>query len=178
MFSGKTTELIRRVRSWESAGRPVLAWKPHVAHLGNRAIESHSGQSIPSFDLDGLGSLAEALDGASAVAIDEGQFLGGVFVGQILERRADVDWAIAGLDRDFRGDGFGCIPHLLGQADVVLLTRGRCTRCLARAATRTQRFSSKGTPVPLTDPLVVLEGDGFYEPRCRRCFREERSGMG
>ena len=75
MFSGKTTELIRHVRTWESAGRSVLACKPHIAHQHNANIESHSGSRIASLDLSSLSSLAEALEGASAVAIDEAQFL-------------------------------------------------------------------------------------------------------
>jgi thymidine kinase len=174
MFSGKTTELIRHVRTWESAGRSVLACKPHIAHQHNANIESHSGSRIASLDLSALSSLAEALEGASAVAIDEAQFLDPESVDLILGARGEADWALAGLDRDFRGHGFGCIPDLMRKADQVRLTRGRCTRCLTRSATRTQRFRSNGSLAPLTDPLVVLEGNGFYEPRCRRCFQEER----
>jgi thymidine kinase len=169
MFSGKTDELLRR------AGAGAL-FKPWVDDRHASAeIVSHSGTRRPARVVAGSAELGLRAGGAPLVGIDEGQFfdLGLVEVAESLAR-AGTHVVVATLDRDFRAVPFPVGAGLIERADRVDLLRAVCGRCGAEA-TLTQRFLD-GAPAPLADTVVRVGGRELYEPRCERCYAEERAG--
>jgi thymidine kinase len=167
MFSGKTDELLRR------AARGVLL-KPRVDDRhAVPEIVSHSGARAPALVVTGSAEIPAAAGGAALVGIDEGQFfdVGLVDVASALSA-AGARVLVATLDRDFRAEPFAVSAGLMGIADRVDLLQAVCGRCGA-GATLTQRFV-EGSPAPLDDPVVRVGGAELYEPRCERCWAEER----
>jgi thymidine kinase len=166
MFSGKSEELIRRVRRAQIARQKVQIFKPRVdARYSSDEIVSHSDMKMPS---QVVGSAAEILGQVSedteVVGIDEGQFFDLSLVG-VVNALADrgLRVIVAGLDQDFRGRPFEPMPQLLAVAEYVDKTLAICMRCGA-PANRSQRL------VAATD-RVVVGGAEQYEARCRRCFQ-------
>jgi thymidine kinase len=171
MFSGKSEELIRRVRRVQIARQKVQLFKPHIdERYSTGEIVSHSEMKMPS---QGVAEASEILDrveaGTEVVAIDEGQFFGMdlVEVADALANRG-LRVIVAGLDQDFRGRPFEPMPQLMATAEYVDKTLAVCMRCGA-PANRSQRLVA-------TRDRVVVGGAGDYEARCRRCF--ERDGGG
>jgi thymidine kinase len=169
MFSGKTDELLRR------AGSGVL-FRPRV-DIRHAAAEivSHSGMRRPAILVANSSELGERARGAALVGIDEGQFFdeGLAQVASDLAR-SGARVVVAALDRDFRTQPFPVSAALIERADRVDLLRAVCGRCGAEA-THTQRLVD-GVPAPLEDDTVRVGGAGLYEPRCERCYAEERAG--
>jgi thymidine kinase len=166
MFSGKSEELIRRIRRAQIARQPVQIFKPRVDdRFGESEIVSHSEMKLPS---EVVGSAAEILDRTRSetevVGIDEGQFFDSSLV-SVADALADrgLRVIVAGLDQDYRGRPFDPMPQLLAVAEYVDKTLAICMRCGA-PANRTQRL------VPATD-RVVVGGAHEYEARCRQCFQ-------
>jgi thymidine kinase len=166
MFSGKSEELIRRIRRAQIARQPVQIFKPRVDdRFGEDEIVSHSEMKLPS---EVVGSAAEILDRTrpetEVVGIDEGQFFDASLVA-VADALADrgLRVIVAGLDQDYRGRPFEPMPQLLAIAEYVDKTLAICMRCGA-PANRTQRL------VPATD-RVVVGGAHVYEARCRHCFQ-------
>jgi thymidine kinase len=166
MFSGKSEELIRRIRRAQIARQKVQIFKPHVdSRYDAGHIVSHSDMKMPSEE---VGSAAEILErvveGTEVVGIDEGQFfdLSLVQVADTLANRG-LRVIVAGLDQDYLGRPFEPIPQLLAVAEYVDKTLAICMRCGA-PANRSQRL------VAATD-RVVVGGAQEYEARCRHCFR-------
>jgi thymidine kinase len=166
MFSGKSEELIRRIRRAQIARQPVQIFKPRVDdRFGESEIVSHSEMKLPS---EVVGSAAEILDRTRSetevVGIDEGQFFDASLV-SVADALADrgLRVIVAGLDQDYRGRPFEPMPQLLAVAEYVDKTLAICMRCGA-PANRTQRL------VPATD-RVVVGGAHEYEARCRHCFQ-------
>jgi len=182
MFSGKTEELIRRVRRAQIARQKVQVFKPV---LDNRyAVEkvtSHNGihfEARPVKDAAELLSLVEP--DTTVVAVDEVQF----FDWQIAEackRLADrgTRVIVAGLDMDFRGEPFGPMPLLMAQAERVDKLQAICVRCGAPAS-RTQRLIN-GQPAAYDDPIILVGASEVYEAHCRHCHQvpgqDCRSGL-
>jgi len=166
MFSGKSEELIRRIRRAQIARQPVQIFKPRVDdRFGESEIVSHSEMKLPS---EVVGSASEILDRTRSetevVGIDEGQFFDASLV-SVADALADrgLRVIVAGLDQDYRGRPFEPMPQLLAVAEYVDKTLAICMRCGA-PANRTQRL------VPATD-RVVVGGSHEYEARCRHCFQ-------
>jgi len=166
MFSGKSEELIRRIRRAQIAKQRVQLFKPKVdSRYAADAIVSHSDMRMPS---EVVASAAEILQGVRAdtdvVGIDEGQFFDARLV-EIANALADrgLRVIVAGLDQDYMGRPFEPMPQLIAVAEYVDKTLAICMRCGA-PANRTQRLGSA------TD-RVVVGGSAEYEARCRRCFQ-------
>lgn len=172
MFSGKTEELIRRVKRARIARQNVVAVKPALdIRFSSKDVVSHDGDKIgclPVKDSDE----AEAIipDDVQVVAFDEAQFFDSGIV-DLCVRLADrgVRVIVAGLDCDFRGEPFGSMPELLARAEYVTKLSAICVKC-GNPATRTQRIID-GRPANYSDPQVVIGASEMYEARCRRCHQ-------
>jgi thymidine kinase len=168
MFSGKTEELIRRVRRAEYARQKVQLFKPLLdVRSGTSRIASHDQRAIPCMPLAAIGDIhGHLMRDTAVVGIDEAQFFSDdlVPVCEDLARRG-LRVIVAALDQDFRGEPFGPIPRLLCVAEYVTKNLAICVRC-GNPANRSQRLRGGG------DTIQVGAGDA-YEPRCRACFRPE-----
>jgi thymidine kinase len=166
MFSGKSEELIRRVRRAQIARQKVQLFKPRVdVRYADHHIVSHSEMKMPSQVVRSAAEILEALEpGTEVVAIDEGQFFDSSLFG-VVNTLADrgLRVIVAGLDQDYRGVPFEPMPQILAVAEYVDKTLAICMQCGA-PANRTQRLSTA------TD-RVVVGGAVEYEARCRRCFQ-------
>jgi thymidine kinase len=170
MFSGKTDELLRRA----AGGVLVKPWLDD--RHGTPEIVSHTGARAPALVIGSSRELAAAVAGASLVGVDEGQFFDAGLV-EVVRSLADgsVRVVVATLDRDFRGEPFPVAARLVELADRVDLVQAECGRC-GESATLTQRLRG-GVPVPLDDALFRVGGAELYEPRCERCWAEERRAV-
>ena len=165
MFSGKSEELIRRLRRAQIARQRVQIFKPKLDdRFSEDHIVSHSEMKIKSQLVAHAGEILETLDGRTqVVGIDEGQFFDLELV-SICNKMADMGKRVivAGLDQDFRGRPFEPMPQLLSIAEYITKTLAICVRCGA-PANRTQRI------VEGSERVMVGAG-GTYEARCRLCF--------
>ena len=178
MFSGKTEELIRRLRRAEIARQRVQAFKPSVdTRYAHKAIASHNGLQVTAIPVDGCDHIRALLDlDADVVAIDEVQFFNTDIVGLCNDLAEDGKRVIcAGLDMDFRGVPFGPIPQLLAIAERVDKLQAICVVC-GHPASRTQRLIA-GKPACYEDPIVLVAASELYEARCRRHHEVPRRAM-
>jgi len=171
MFSGKSEELLRRVRRALIAKRRVQIFKSHLDdRFGSPfSVNTHDGKRKDALAISTSVHIAEAvLSNTEVVAIDEAQFLdmGVVRVANALADRG-VRVIIAGTDMDFRGEPFGPIPQLLAVAEKVDKLHAICVQC-GDLATRNQRLVD-GRPAPAEGPTIQVGGAETYEARCRRC---------
>ena len=171
MFSGKSEELIRRVRRSLIAKKRVQVFKSHLddRYSGVYAVGSHDGRTIEAVPVDSTEQIALRLDPmAQVVAVDEAQFLdaGIVALANSLANRGRRV-ILAGTDTDFRGEPFGPMPQLMCIAEVVDKLHAICVMCGA-PATRNQRLID-GKPARYDSPQVMVGGAEAYEARCRNC---------
>lgn len=172
MFSGKSEELIRRVRRAMIAKKRVQVFKSHLDDRyagGVYAVGSHDGRTIDAFPVDSSHQVALRLDPlAQVVAIDEVQFLDAGIVALAsdlaLRGRRVI---LAGTDTDFRGEPFGPMPQLMCVAEVVDKLHAICVLC-GSPASRNQRLIN-GRPAAYDSPVVMVGGAEAYEARCRAC---------
>ena len=165
MFSGKSEELIRRLRRAEIARQRVRIFKPAIdQRYSANGIVSHSGLELSS-DLvnDAEEVLRKVEPGTQVVGIDEAQFLGEGLV-DVCTQLADLGMRVivAGLDTDFMGRPFHPMPRLLAVAEEITKLLAICVRC-GNPAVHTQRLVT-------SEELIVVGAGGMYEARCRRCF--------
>jgi thymidine kinase len=165
MFSGKSEELIRRLRRAMIARRRVQVFKPHIdTRYSSVEIVSHSDNRLPSEVVQGASEILERLDWRTqVVGVDESNFFGADLV-TVATQLADSgkQVIIAGLDTDYLGRPFEPMPELLCLAESIVKTLAICMRC-GNPAKHTQRL------VESADRIVV-GATGQYEARCRRCF--------
>jgi thymidine kinase len=165
MFSGKSEELIRRLRRAEIARQRVQIFKPALdLRYSNDHIVSHSELRIRSVAVKDAAELESRLDlRTEVIGIDEAQFLGPAIV-DVVVRLADMGKriVIAGLDTDYLGRPFHPTPELLAVADEITKTLAICMQC-GNPAKHTQRLVAN-------EDLIVVGAEGMYEARCRRCF--------
>jgi thymidine kinase len=169
MFSGKSEEMIRRLRRAEIAGQKVVIFKPKIDdRYDGTDVVSHAGARMKAVPVASVAELTEYAQGFDVVGIDEAQFLGGRVVATALDL-ADrgVRVVVAGLDQDFRRLPFGPMPELLTHAEFVDKLQAVCHRC-GGPATTTQRLVD-GAPAPYSGETVVVGAEEQYEARCRTC---------
>jgi thymidine kinase len=177
MFSGKSEELLRRVRRALIARKTVQVFKSHLddRYAGVYRISSHDGSEIEAHPVTTSVQIAEmARPDAQVVAIDEAQFLddGIVAVVNALADRG-IRVIVAGTDMDFRGEPFGPMPRLLAIAEKVDKLHAICVVC-GDLATRNQRLID-GKPAPAEGPTIQVGGSESYEARCRACHEVPRT---
>ncbi|PEN05248.1 thymidine kinase [Longimonas halophila] len=165
MFSGKTEELIRRLRRARIARQETIAFKPALdTRYSDDEVVSHDETALPTVPVESAASMIRQADGADVVGIDEAQFFGNDLVEacQTLAARG-VRVVVAGLDQDYKGQPFEPIPQLMAIAEHVTKLHAICVQCGA-PANHSQRI------VP-GDERVLLGATEAYEPRCRDCFQ-------
>ena len=171
MFSGKSEELMRRVRRAMIAKKRVQVFKSHLdaRYAGLFAVSSHDRRTVEAIPVDSSAQLVQRVDPtAQVVAIDEAQFLDDGIVRAataLAERGRRV--VLAGLDTDFRGEPFGPMPQLMAVAEVVDKLHAICVLCGAPAS-RNQRLIG-GRPASYDSPTIMVGATDAYEARCRAC---------
>ena len=183
MFSGKTEELMRRLRRAEYAKKRVLTAKHHIDKRYNQVptcIVSHEGKERFAFVINdsaaGIEKILElAQNNIDVVGIDEVQFFSRHIV-HVINTLVDqgVRVIAAGLDLDFRGEPFGIMPTLMAYADEVVKLKAICVQC-GKEAHHTQRLIN-GHPAAYDDPIILVGAAELYEARCRECFIIRRTG--
>lgn len=164
MFSGKTEELIRRLRRARFARQRVEIFKPALdQRYSDEAVVSHDENAIPSTPVDTADQILLLVGEASVIGIDEAQFFGLELVA-VCQHLADAGKRVivAGLDQDYRGQPFEPMPQLMAVAEHVTKLHAICVVCGA-PANHSQRLAAN-------KQRVLVGAEDAYEPRCRRCF--------
>ncbi|HCY00920.1 MAG TPA: thymidine kinase [Bacteroidales bacterium] len=166
MFSGKTEELIRRLKRARFAKQRIEIFKPHIdSRYSIEDVISHDSNSIRSTPVTSSGNILLLSSDVDVVGIDEAQFFDNNLVDVCNElANQGIRVIVAGLDMDFSGKPFGPIPGLLACAEHVTKVHAICLKC-GNLAQYSHRLSD-------TDKLVVLGETDIYEPLCRPCFNE------
>lgn len=164
MFSGKTEELIRRLRRAKIANQKVAIYKPAIdVRYDETKVVSHNASAIEAIPVQNAAMILEVPEDVTVVGIDEAQFFDMALtdICQTLALR-DIRVIVAGLDMDYRGIPFGPMPHLLAVAEYITKVHAICVHC-GNLATHSYRLSEE-------DAVVVLGEKERYEPRCRTCY--------
>jgi len=169
MFSGKSEELIRRLRRAVIARKKVQVFKPSIDNRYEKTkVASHAGSTFDAQIICRADEILAYLDPeTTVVGIDEAQFLDENIV-PVIEQLADngLRVIVAGLDTDFRGEPFGKMPEIMARAERVDKLSAICVVC-GKEATRTQRIVD-GKPAHYDSPVVVVGAKEMYEARCRQ----------
>jgi thymidine kinase len=163
MFSGKTEELIRRLRRAQIAKQNVKIFKPNIdTRFSKNSIVSHSEQSLPSILIKDINEVIELSQDAQVIGIDEAQFFSSDIVNVCNElANKDKRVIVAGLDQDYKGIPFEPMPHLLAIAEYITKALAICVVC-GNPADKTQRKTT-------SSERVVVGASDIYEARCRKC---------
>ncbi len=176
MFSGKSEELIRRVRRAIIARRPVQVFKSHLdaRYPGLYSVSSHDGTQLEATPVDSATEIfRQVRPETQLVAIDEAQFLDHEIVSVVTALAArGVRVVLAGTDTDFRGEPFGAMGELMAVAETVDKLQAICMVC-GDLACRNQRLVD-GQPARYDSPTILVGGRETYEARCRHCHRVPR----
>jgi thymidine kinase len=168
MFSGKTDELIRRLRRAVIARQRVQVFKPAIdVRYAVEKVTSHAGGDYAAIPVEKAVDILSRLENeATVIAIDEAQFFDAGII-QVVEQLASRNMRVlvAGLDTDFRGEPFGPMPILMALAEHVEKLQAICMVC-GEPACRTQRLVN-GKPARYDDPVVIVGAAEMYEARCR-----------
>ncbi|HTO14399.1 MAG TPA: thymidine kinase [Edaphocola sp.] len=164
MFSGKTEELIRRMRRAQIAKLKIEIYKPALdIRYSEQEIVSHDANSIPSTSIENSQNILLFADGLDVIGIDEAQFFDPEIVNVVeTMARKGVRVIIAGLDMDYKAQAFGMMPQLLAKADYITKLHAICVQC-GQIANYTYRKND-------SDKKILLGESDLYEPRCRDCF--------
>lgn len=168
MFCGKTEELIRRLRRAVIARQQVQVFKPAIdLRYDSVRVTSHAGMNFDAISIEKAVDILKLIDPATTVVgIDEAQFMDPEVV-PVVQKLANEGKRVivAGLDLDFRGEPFGCMPVLIALAETVDKLQAICMVC-GEPASRTQRLVN-GKPAHYHDPVVIVGAAELYEARCR-----------
>ena len=164
MFSGKTEELIRRLRRAQIAKMPTIIFKPKIdSRYSTEHIVSHNNEKMQSHIIENSEDILIAVENFTVIGIDEAQFFDHSIVDICKQLASDKKRVIiAGLDTDYRGLPFGPMPKIMCEADYLDKLRAICVKC-GNPSSYTQRTSIE------SDQVVIGELDK-YEARCRDCF--------
>ncbi len=169
MFSGKTDELIRRLRRAVIARQKVQVFKPAIdVRYAVEKVTSHAGADFSAIPVEKSGDIPAKMEpDTTVVGIDEAQFFDDGIL-EVTRQLADrgIRVLVAGLDQDFRGEPFGPMPALMSKAEQVDKVRAICMVC-GEPASRTQRLVN-GKPARYDDPVVIVGASEMYEARCRQ----------
>lgn len=166
MFSGKTEELIRRLKRAKIAKQKVEIFKPAIdIRYDEEAVVSHDSNQIHSTPVPASANIPLLINDEQVIGIDEAQFFDMELVG-VCNRLANqgIRVIVAGLDMDYKGNPFGPIPALLATAEYVTKVHAICVKC-GNLANHSHRITDN-------DKLVMLGETDSYEPLCRSCFAE------
>ena len=164
MFSGKTEELIRRMKRAQFAKLNIKIFKPCIdVRYSEEDVVSHDAHSIPSTSIDAPAKMLEMIGQVDVIGIDEAQFFDGSIV-EVVQTLANngIRVIIAGLDTDFLGKPFGPMPALMAVAEDIQKVHAICVKC-GSPANHSHRLSK-------SSELVVLGETDIYEPLCRHCY--------
>ena len=168
MFSGKSEELIRRVRRAQFAKQKIVVFKPKIDdRYSKESVVSHNGTTFTAIPVSSSNEMFQFIDAeVDLIAIDEVQFFDQEVV-KVIQRLADEGYRViaAGLDQDFRGEPFGQMPELMAIAEQVTKLQAVCAVC-GSPASRTQRLIN-GKPASYHDPVIMVGAAEAYEARCR-----------
>jgi len=177
MFSGKTEELIRRLRRAKIARQRVVVFKPRIDNRYDEVqIVSHSSQRIPSIPVEDPSAMEHCLkhldSSVDVVGVDEAQFFDDSLIAFVDNlANSGVRVVVAGLDQDYLGRPFGVMPSLLAIADIVTKAYAVCVVC-GSPASKSQRIVDDKSGQSSIEQVLV-GADSIYEARCRRCHRGE-----
>ncbi|MGQ4556163.1 thymidine kinase [Halobellus sp. GM3] len=178
MFSGKTEEVLRRLRRAEIAGQEIAVFKPAIDdRYGEATVGSHVGRQWGAAVVPNEGSavweIRDHLNGEDVVAVDEANFFSSELV-DVCQALADDGRRVlvSGIDQTYRGEPFEPLPQLMAVAEYVDKLQAICTQC-GEPATRNQRFVD-GEPAHADEPTIVVGADESYEARCRNCHTLRR----
>ena len=170
MFSGKTEEMIRRLRRAVIARQQVQAFKPSIdSRYHVEKVTSHNGLHFEAQPVSLAADIIAAVNPSTdVVGIDEVQFFDAGIV-EVCEQLAEMGKRVicAGLDLDFRGLPFGSMPEIMARAEDIDKLHAICVVC-GEEASRTQRLI-EGRPAAFDDPVVLVGAAEVYEARCRQC---------
>ncbi|MGP7817025.1 thymidine kinase [Niallia sp. 01092] len=168
MFSGKSEELIRRIRRAEFAKQKIIVFKPKIDNrYSEEAVVSHNGTTANAIPISKSAEIFKYVTAdIELVAIDEVQFFDEEIV-DVIQHLANSGHRVicAGLDQDFRGEPFARMPDLMAIAELVTKLQAVCAVC-GSPASRTQRLIN-GSPASYDDPIILVGASESYEPRCR-----------
>ena len=167
MFSGKTEELIRRLKRAKFANLKEEIFKPQIdIRYSAQDVVSHDSNAIRSTPVDSSGSILLYAADVDVVGIDEAQFFDKGII-EVCQQLADsgVRVIVAGLDMDYLGNPFGPLPNLMAVSEYVTKVHAICVKC-GNLANHSHRITSE-------DKLVVLGEKDSYQPLCRHCFNRE-----
>jgi thymidine kinase len=168
MFSGKSEELIRRVRRAQFAKQKIAVFKPRIDNrYSEEEVVSHNGTKVIAMPVESSKDIWPLIsDEYDVIGIDEAQFFD-EGITDVVQRLADHGFRVivAGLDQDFRGEPFGPMPKMMSLAEQVTKLQAVCQHC-GSPASRTQRLIN-GQPAGYEDPIILIGATEAYEPRCR-----------
>lgn len=177
MFSGKSEELIRRVRRAQFAKQKIAVFKPKIdTRYSKEAVVSHNGTTVIAIPVERSKDILQHIsDEFDIIGIDEAQFFDDGIT-EVVQRLANHGFRVivAGLDQDFRGEPFGPMPLMMSVAEQVTKLQAVCQVC-GSPASRTQRLIN-GEPAGYEDPIILIGATEAYEPRCRH-HHEVPSGV-
>ena len=176
MFSGKSEELLRRIKRGVIAKQKVLLFKPSIDNrYEENMVSTHNGNSYESVNIDKAEQIYEYINDEKydIIGIDEVQFFDDKIV-EVINKLADngVRVIVAGLDMDFKAEPFHPMPEIMAISEMVTKLHAVCNKC-GKEASRSQRLIN-GEPAKYDDPIVVIGASESYEARCRHCHEIKR----
>ena len=176
MFSGKSEELLRRIKRGVIAKQKVLLFKPSIDNrYDENRVSTHNGNSYDSISIEKSSDILNFVKDTKydIIGIDEIQFFDNDIV-KIINKLADdgIRVIVAGLDMDFKAEPFHPMPEIMAISEMVTKLHAVCNKC-GKEASRSQRLIN-GEPAKYDDPIVVIGASESYEARCRHCHEIER----